>query len=69
MPPLIIATPTPGYWKERPDQQCDALLSYLLQENAWLPADRLAAAQAITPDMLVRRVTQALNNQYKVSDK
>ena len=58
--------PSSGFWKERPDQQCDALLSYLLQENTWLPSNRLAAAEAVTPDMLVRRITQALKNQYKV---
>lgn len=39
--------------KERPDTQCDSLLSYLMQENAWLPQERLAAAEQITPERYV----------------
>lgn len=36
--------------KERPDNQCDTLMSYLLLEGAWLPQDSLRVAEAATRD-------------------
>ena len=35
-----------GY-KERPDSQCDTLLSHILQEGGWLPDDIIAACEAV----------------------
>ena len=46
--------------KERPDTQCDSLLSYYMQENVWLPRDRLAAAESITAESFINRAHSAL---------
>jgi insulysin len=49
-----------GHLKERPDQLCDVYLRYLLQEGAWLPLDRLAAAQRITKESVRLAATRSL---------
>jgi insulysin len=46
--------------KERPDTQCDSLLSYFMQENVWLPNDRLEAAEKITSESFIKRAKSAL---------
>ena len=46
--------------KERPDTQCDSLLSYFMQENVWLPQDRLKAAEEITSETFIERAKKAL---------
>lgn len=46
--------------KERPDTQCDSLLSYFMQENVWLPQDRLKAAEEITSETFIKRAKKAL---------
>lgn len=46
--------------KERPDTQCDSLLSYYMQENTWLPGDRLKAAESITAESFIKRAQSAL---------
>jgi len=45
-----------GWFKERPDTQCDTLLTYLMQQGSWLPEDRLKAAQDINVDSFLNRV-------------
>lgn len=47
--------------KERPDSQCDTLLSYLLQENTWLPSQRLVAAELITIEDVQKRAQSLLS--------
>jgi secreted Zn-dependent insulinase-like peptidase len=47
--------------KDRPDSQCDMLLSYVLQENVWLPSDRIRAAELITKETLLSRVQTLLS--------
>jgi secreted Zn-dependent insulinase-like peptidase len=45
--------------KDRPDSQADSLLSFLLQEGAWLPNDRLKAVEAADTDYLMQRLKTA----------
>ena len=52
--------------KERPDNQCDSLLSYVMQEHSWLPEERLRAAEEITGGMLVDRVVGSFQGTKKV---
>jgi secreted Zn-dependent insulinase-like peptidase len=49
-----------SWTKERPDTLCDGFLTYLMQEGAWLPSDRLRAAEAITTESLTTRALTAL---------
>ena len=56
-----------GWTKERPDSSCDMLLRYILQEAAWLPADRLKAAEAISLDDVERIVTEALQRSRVIT--
>lgn len=49
-----------SWTRERPDSQCDTLMSYLLQENAWLPNQRLEAAETMTMENVKDRVAKSL---------
>jgi insulysin len=46
--------------KERPDTQADGLLNYMMQENVWLPQDRLLAAETITAESFIIRAQSSL---------
>jgi len=50
-----------SWFKERPDTQCDTLLSYLLQERAWLPQDKVEAVKEISFESFVKRAVANLN--------
>ena len=49
-----------GFWKDRPDTQCDALLAYLMQQGSWLPMDRIEASEGLTLNYLRERVDRIL---------
>jgi secreted Zn-dependent insulinase-like peptidase len=42
-------------------------MSYLLQEHIWLPPDRIAAAETVTPATLVARAQRALRRTHVTS--
>jgi len=46
--------------KERPDSQCDVLMSYLLQEGQWLPSDKIAACENTDLTCVQDRLTSSL---------
>lgn len=38
--------------KERPDSQCDVLMTYLLQEGQWLPQDKISICEQTELDFV-----------------
>ena len=52
-----------SWQKERPDTQCDSLLSYILTENSWLPNEVIEAAESITFDKMTHRIQSALRTR------
>jgi len=49
-----------SWTKERPDSVADTMLTYLLQEEARLPAERIAMAEAIDKPMVVKAMESVL---------